>query len=121
MAIQTAKTGRLFGTYLEAWNLQGKAATEGRQVRNKQSSLPPLPPAPNYVTKQNEGKNELISKGTPKENKRKKGKTRMFIHFAIVGSTAPPLDFMHSFHSVDFFLTGLGFFFCLRRAAELGV
>ncbi len=97
---------------------QGKVATEGRQVRNKQSSLPPLPPPPNYVTKQKEEKNDLISKGTPKENERKKGNTRNRIHFAIVGSTAPPLDFMHSFRSVDFFFNWVGF--CLRRAAELG-
>jgi hypothetical protein len=52
---------------------QGKAATEGRQVRNKQSSLPPLP-LQNYVTKQKEEKTDLISKGTPKENKRKEGR-----------------------------------------------
>jgi len=102
---------------------QGKASTEGRQVRNKQRSLPPLPPAPKLrnKTKQNK-KNDLIPKGTPKENKRKKRKTRNRVHFAIVGSTAPPLDFMHSFHSVDFFFNCVGFcFFCLRRTAELGM
>jgi hypothetical protein len=70
------------------------------------------PPAPKLrnKTKQNK-KNDLISKGTPKENKRKKRKTRNRIHFAIVGSTAPPLDFMHSFRSVDLFFNCVGFCF----------
>jgi hypothetical protein len=42
---------------------QGKAATEGRQVRNKQRSLPPLPPAPKLrnKTKQNKAKQKKRS------------------------------------------------------------
>jgi hypothetical protein len=100
---------------------QGKARQRRKEDKCETSKVAFLdsPPPPNYVTKQNEEKNDIISKGTRKENKRKKGKTRNRIHFAIVGSTAPPLDFMHSFHSVDFFFNWVGF--CLRRAAELGM